>query len=235
MNTGVQDAFNLAWKLSLSLTYPSVPSTLLDSYETERIPVVRDMLFRTTDILKQVKTYRADGADSNDVRHVRRPQILFQLGVNYRWSSIVVDEQPKEEGEEEVSAAYGSQNSNTLRAGDRAPNSPGLIGEDKKTLFDIFRPTRHTVLLFSHDQETVKALKKAPAGSVHIVRVVSKGETAGSGHDTVFIDSDGYARKIYSPTANGFQTFIIRPDGVVGAIVKTVGGVEKYLKGVFGL
>ena len=47
MNTGLQDAYNLAWKLALVVKDRAEPS-LLDSYEEERVPVARRLL-NTTD------------------------------------------------------------------------------------------------------------------------------------------------------------------------------------------
>ncbi len=47
MNTGLQDAYNLAWKLALVISRRAGES-LLDSYEIERLPVA-DRLLRTTD------------------------------------------------------------------------------------------------------------------------------------------------------------------------------------------
>ena len=47
MNTGLQDAYNLGWKLALVVSGRARP-TLLDSYEAERIPVARRLL-NTTD------------------------------------------------------------------------------------------------------------------------------------------------------------------------------------------
>ena len=38
MNTGLQDAYNLAWKLALVVSGDAEPA-LLDSYEDERLPV----------------------------------------------------------------------------------------------------------------------------------------------------------------------------------------------------
>ena len=200
------------------------------------------MLFRTTELLKATVNYRAkdkDGAPT-EPSHMRRPKILQQLGVNYRWSPIVVDEQPKEEGEEPVSGAYKPEDPSVLKAGDRAPDSPGLVRidgrEEKKTLFDIFRPTRHTVLLFGEDKEVLEVLKKAPAGSLYTVLVVPKESgTTDAGVDAVFVDVEGYAHTYYPPANKGFKTIIIRPDGAVGAIVKGKDGVEKYLKVVFGV
>lgn len=50
MNTGIQDAFNLAWKLAL-VSAGRVPETLLDSYGAERAPEVCTsfMDFQTAD------------------------------------------------------------------------------------------------------------------------------------------------------------------------------------------
>lgn len=241
LNTGAQDAFNLAWKLNLALKYPTVPrAALLDSYEKERLPIVRDMLFRTTELLRAAFNYREKEGAPSEPTHMRRPKILQQLGVNYRGSPIVVDEQPKEEGEEEVSGAYRPEDPTVLKAGDRAPDSPGLVrangSEEKKTLFDTYRPTRHTVLLFGESPEVLEVIKKVPAGAVYTVLVVSKDGTAvGTDVDAVFVDVNEYAHTYYPPVGKGFKTIIVRPDGAVGAIVKGKEGAEKYFKAVFGV
>ncbi len=47
MNTGLQDAYNLAWKLAL-VASGRADASLLDSYEIERIPVA-ERLLKTTD------------------------------------------------------------------------------------------------------------------------------------------------------------------------------------------
>jgi hypothetical protein len=46
MNTGLQDAYNLAWKLALVVT-GRADAGLLDSYEDERVPVARRLLSTT--------------------------------------------------------------------------------------------------------------------------------------------------------------------------------------------
>jgi hypothetical protein len=46
MNTGLQDAYNLAWKLALVVS-GRAGTALLDSYEAERIPVARRLLSTT--------------------------------------------------------------------------------------------------------------------------------------------------------------------------------------------
>ncbi len=77
MNTGVQDSFNLGWKLALVIKGVSSPS-LLESFNEERVPVVTQMLNITSDLLK--KTI------SNEQSGWNRSGPVKQLGVNYRWS-----------------------------------------------------------------------------------------------------------------------------------------------------
>jgi 2-polyprenyl-6-methoxyphenol hydroxylase-like FAD-dependent oxidoreductase len=43
MNTGLQDAYNLAWKLALVVSHRA-DDALLDSYEAERMPVAQRLL-----------------------------------------------------------------------------------------------------------------------------------------------------------------------------------------------
>jgi hypothetical protein len=57
MNTGIQDAANLAWKLALVLG-GQAPDSLLDSYERERRPVARGVV-STADRLTRLATMRA--------------------------------------------------------------------------------------------------------------------------------------------------------------------------------
>ena len=46
MNTGLQDEINLGWKLALVCRGKARPE-LLDSYEIERLPVIKKTLFGT--------------------------------------------------------------------------------------------------------------------------------------------------------------------------------------------
>jgi 2-polyprenyl-6-methoxyphenol hydroxylase-like FAD-dependent oxidoreductase len=57
MNTGIQDAANLAWKLALVVS-GRAPGSLLDSYERERRPVAKGVV-STTDRLTRLATVRS--------------------------------------------------------------------------------------------------------------------------------------------------------------------------------
>jgi 2-polyprenyl-6-methoxyphenol hydroxylase-like FAD-dependent oxidoreductase len=127
MNTGIQDAYNLGWKLAAALNGSS-PS-LLDTYEEERLPVAASLLGITTRLHRQIFT---------DAKEIKRGPETLQLDLNYRVSSL----------SREVDSL-----STPLHAGDRAPDAP-LRDQDGNQirLFDIFRGTKFTLLSFgSHD------------------------------------------------------------------------------------
>ncbi|MBL7251642.1 FAD-dependent monooxygenase [Alloalcanivorax marinus] len=98
MNTGIADAFNLAWKLVLFCRGRG-GGALLDSYQRERRPVAEDML-RGVDALSRASLVRARalrGARDSLLRLAGgRPQLArrlvrraSQLDVHYRHSPLV--------------------------------------------------------------------------------------------------------------------------------------------------
>jgi 2-polyprenyl-6-methoxyphenol hydroxylase-like FAD-dependent oxidoreductase len=113
LNTSIQDAYNLGWKLGRVLN--GANPNLLDTYEEERLPNAAAMLRRSDELYK--KTVTSDGAED-------RSQDERQLTLNYRGSSLC-----------------GPSNAETqLQPGDRMPNialrSPTFA---KVNLFDLMR------------------------------------------------------------------------------------------------
>jgi FAD binding domain len=102
MNTGFQDAHNLAWKLVLASRNRASP-TLLDSYSAERHPVGLDVVEQTSRALNKVI------AAEVNVPGMRETQLL----IGYPDSPIVRDDRP--------SAVEGAPS-----PGDRAPDAGGL-------------------------------------------------------------------------------------------------------------
>ncbi|SEG34200.1 2-polyprenyl-6-methoxyphenol hydroxylase [Nonomuraea solani] len=75
LNTGVQDAYNLGWKLARVLA--GGPEGLLDTYEEERRPVAARVLGLSSDLLDK-KTYKRD-------------ERTYQLSLSYRGGSLALD------------------------------------------------------------------------------------------------------------------------------------------------
>jgi len=127
MNTGIQDAYNLGWKLAAVLD--GAQNSLLDTYEEERLPVAANVLGISTRLYRQI---------TGEEEKIRRDSITLQLGITYKKMSL--------------SAKSGDIALN-LSSGDRAPDATGLDGNGKPIrLFDFFRGSQFTLLrLFSSD------------------------------------------------------------------------------------
>ena len=256
--------FNLAWKLALSLKSRSSPA-LLSTYESERLPVIAEMLNITTELFNKIasksesrrgiEAAQAQSArkDKDDERYTRDRK-LFQLDVNYRWSEIIFDERfTKDEGNDVAARrAYGTAG-HDIRAGDRSPDAPGLTSVAESTsettpsrLFDVFKPTAHTVLLFTSDPSgaSVSSLlapfSEVPKDLIQVVLILppevsTRNVSAPVNISYVFRDSEGHAYNGYGLKPGGEEIWavIVRPDGMIGAFAKTVEGVEKYRSLVF--
>lgn len=178
-------------------------------------------------------------------------QVLQQLGVNYRSSSIVVDDTQDEETEKQtVTSAY--ETDDVLRGGVRAPDAPELrvLHSSSATttrLFDIFHSTHHTVLFLlpkTDSDATVEmpavldSLARLQVGAARTVAIYAKGsapknDSPASRTDLVLEDHAGHAFDAYGSKEGEARIVIVRPDGYVGAIVKGAEGVRRYLGKVF--
>ncbi|KAK7051449.1 hypothetical protein VNI00_004423 [Paramarasmius palmivorus] len=225
MNSGVQDSVNLGWKLAL-VHKGLAPTSLLDSYTTERLPVIASMLNKTTDLMH--KTF--DTAIANNEAWVRGWE-LRQFGVNYRGSPIIVDERYTDTSE--PVDPYRSGHDGSAHAGDRASDAPGLVWNEKeKRLFDLFSPSRHMVLVFSNEEGATKLLDSfvCPEGSVTSAVIYPQGTKSPKESDAnhTLVDRDGHAYKHYKVKEGEAWIVIIRPDGYIGAVAKDASGVKKY-------
>ncbi|KAI3601151.1 putative monooxygenase [Moniliophthora roreri] len=235
MNSGVQDSFNLAWKLAL-VHRGLAPESLLESYTTERLPVIAAMLEMTTILMHKAF---APAVDRDWTRGVE----TRQLGITYRKSPILVDE--RYPGENETVDPYRSGSDGTVHAGDRAPEAPGLkrLGSGEKTsIFDVFDATSHTVLFFGNSisdvQESLEFVAKYPNNIVKSVLVLPQGSELSSDSekdllDHVFVDGDGHAYENYRVRPGDVFTVVVRPDGYIGALAKGSSGLKEYFRNIF--
>jgi 2-polyprenyl-6-methoxyphenol hydroxylase-like FAD-dependent oxidoreductase len=96
LNTSVQDAYNLGWKLAAVLA--GAPERLIDTYEAERRPIAAGVLGLSEALLSAAK--------ANDMRRGRETQ---ELDLSYAASSLAID----------LRGEPGR-----VTAGDRAPDAP---------------------------------------------------------------------------------------------------------------
>jgi 2-polyprenyl-6-methoxyphenol hydroxylase-like FAD-dependent oxidoreductase len=176
MNTGIQDAHNLAWKLAL-VTRGIARPELLDSYESERRPMAQDLLRgtdRATRTMAEVVRFRnplAVGlrngflalASRLDFVRSNLTRSLSMVDLNYRHSSIVAQHREplwranllaNSDSELPSVLAYSAFGAGP-EPGDRAPDV--VFSEDASDparLFRFLSPTQHTLLLFDGEAAT---------------------------------------------------------------------------------
>ena len=201
MNTGIQDAYNLGWKVAAVLG--GAPEALLDTYEEERLPVAAAVLGVSSRLYKQIAIGGTD--------QVRRDGTTFQLGITYSAMSL-------------SRAAGGSLK---IAAGDRAPDAPGeRMDGSALRLFDLYRGPHWTLVrLFGSGLWAMDEVD-----GVNFVDVVAPVGVAGaaSGIAEVFVDAGGHVAEAYG--GNG-EYMLVRPDGYVGwvGMAGDVGDLREYL------
>ena len=202
MNTGIQDAYNLAWKLALVIQCMA-PDRLLDSYEAERRPVGADVVART----------RAASEGYGREKSVKPDRLAdTQLLISYRATSWVRDDAPDLDPGVPV-------------AGDRAPDVTGLrrhgVGFPVR-LFDVLRGTEHVLMVHVPQvpsaaiiADVVKLAQdlRARFGSLLRVVAIADAELADAFGLACYRDAEGAFAKSYGRHST---MFLVRPDGYIG-------------------
>lgn len=128
LNTSIQDAYNLGWKLAAACD--GAPDALLDSYEDERRPVAEAMLGLSTRLL--------DAAKQGDIRRGRETR---QLDIGYADSPLRYESPVRR---------YG------VHAGDRAPDAWFTTRDGtRRRVFDLTQGPHWTLILFNGDDATI--------------------------------------------------------------------------------
>ncbi|HTX48518.1 MAG TPA: FAD-dependent oxidoreductase [Caulobacteraceae bacterium] len=146
LNTSVQDAYALGWRLA-GAADGRAPMALLDTYEAERRPVALGVLGLSTRLLQAAQ-------DRGDMRRGRENH---ELELGYADSALSVERRRRE---------------GRLRAGDRAPDArcKGAGGQPTR-LFEVLRGPQFTLLGFAGDAPPVPACK-----DLAVRRVGERGE-----------------------------------------------------------
>lgn len=214
MNTGLQDAYNLAWKLALVIE-GKADASLLDSYEAERQPVAQRLL-DTTD-----RGFRLVVSDS-PLAGLFRTQILARIAafaVNrkrvQRLAFRTVSQTGIEYRSSPLSVAAAELPKQAPRAGDRFPwmhlqlDAGGPVQDVFKALDD----TRFNLLVFGQTgPQTLPDLDG-------LLRVHTIPITAGN---------EAEQARVHIPRA---AFYLLRPDGHVGLSGRTLDAavLRRYL------
>lgn len=218
------------------------------------MPVVANMLSLTNALHARTigaQPQIADDASESAARDpMYRDNALSQLWVNYRWSSIVVDERfPRRTSEDPHMNPFGVEG-DTLRAGDRAPDATslrevdattGIISSSETTLFKAYSPTVHTLIVFPGNKflpfDLEFASRYRAMGILALWVIIHSGQPVGDvAADKIFVDAAGHARSGHGLSSASVDSkthyFLVRPDGMIGAYGTGPGIVQEYFRNI---
>ncbi len=244
MNTGIQDAYNLGWKLGL-VVRGRAPDRLLDTYEEERRPIAAAVLSGSD--LGYRAVFGADPVTTFLREHVLTPALRIpdvqrailggvgELGLHYRGSSLAEEHRSPltatrwrpGHDDERADAVDRVRFARGVRAGDRAPDGAlqdAATGQPTR-LLDAFRGPHATLLLFDGEARTEDGYASLAAIADGVERlsgadvrpwVVVWGRRlpAELAGRRVLLDPDGETHRRYGASAEAL--YLVRPDGYVG-------------------
>ncbi|WP_327581031.1 FAD-dependent monooxygenase [Nonomuraea sp. NBC_00507] len=213
MNTGIQDAYNLGWKLAAALA--GAPEAILDSYGAERIPVAAKVLagssrgFESVFTLKGVRRFLRDHVI---FPLIKRPAVMSRLLAMTSQLDIAYPDSP-------LTLAGGPRRG--PKAGDRAPDARGTTPDGAPLrLFDVTRGPHWTLLGFG--AETTQPLATLQGPHVSALQVAGSGRT---GSPQALIGQE--APRLYR--ARPGTLVLIRPDGHIAVRTDDARVVADYL------
>ena len=218
ITTGMQDACNLAWKLARVSS--GAPTTLLDTYDEERLPHVAEvlretdrtttLLFAPNPILRALRNFVVLPILRSAWVQAKMFGKFSQLHVHYRASSLSAD-----------SRATWWWSRHTLLAGDRAPDVLFKTSTGERTLFDLMASSRPLLLVDAagHSDYT-GSLQRLDLDAYRVHPQTGTGPTGASD----LVDINGDFARLYG-LRNDYAC-VIRPDGHVGAILRATDAIS---------
>jgi 2-polyprenyl-6-methoxyphenol hydroxylase-like FAD-dependent oxidoreductase len=213
MNTGLQDAYNLGWKLALVAQARAAPA-LLDTYEQERIPVAKRLLETTDQAFQFIVSEGFLGALFRTKLIARVASVAMRFETIRRFAFRTISQLGIAYPQSALSQTLTGLPAHAPKAGDRFPWLRLKVGRES-ALKDLYRwmdDTRFHLLLFGQPQ----------------------GQPAGGGLVEVHeIPLDADNRAELARVGLGQPCFyLVRPDGYVGlcgAGTDAAAAVAKYL------
>lgn len=213
MNTGMQDAYNLGWKLATVIR--GADTALLDTYDEERRPVAQAVLEDSTKKMGEVIGTATEGGGLSQSLSTISDDLTSGLLISYRSSPLTLP----------------SAGTNVTRSlpGNRAPNAEGLQGtEFAGSVFDLLRGPHWTLLAFVNRTDHL-SLENFTCDEFHVHCILPSNIEVAEG----IIDTAGNAYRIYDVASD--ELVLIRPDGYIAlrASINDTASISNYLNSIY--
>jgi 2-polyprenyl-6-methoxyphenol hydroxylase-like FAD-dependent oxidoreductase len=236
MNTGIQDAYNLGWKLA-QVARQQAPVQLLDSYEIERRKVGEDVVTMTQEITGTLEHYAALSAQERTklVAHMFTPEPerlsaarhLQEVDLNY--------------GTSPLSLEPGGEFSGGPAAGSQAPDAKPLLFNGKSiNLFHLEAPTGYRLYLFQGilrkagqreiEQTAADAISRYGDWLEVCFITIEEPDSTGYAAVPLTIIGDPEAAMHNKYGADSSCLYLVRPDGYIAYRSKGFDSIDHYFK-----
>lgn len=236
MNTGIQDAHNLAWKLALVMRGVA-PSWWLDTYESERRRIAEDVIAWTKKANDELNLFAELSPPERDrlCEHMVVPecerlkvrQHEEEIDLDYRLSRLCFE--PDEDFD------------TGPHPGARAPDAATLlVAGQPSTLIEVLSAPRYHLLLFSSSEtgavetDLITAVRKTLDANSDWLKVLVVGSNKSKPQlpvgATLIEDPQEALRQRYG--GDVARLCLIRPDGYVAYRSRRVDGLDDYLQRV---
>lgn len=211
MNTGVQDAHNLAWKLAFVLNHHT-PTALLDTYFEERVPIAqRNIQWSTVNAKRFVDIVEAIQSGNKEKLklklHEQQDHLNYEgldLGYIYHSKAILSEN-------DQVISVSPSEYIPTTLPGSRAPYVKLIKNNETISTLDLFE--KDFVLLIGSEGELWRKAAQELAQTYSLPFIVYKIAAADGDLDADLIDADNTWYDQYEISKAG--AVLVRPDGYV--------------------
>jgi hypothetical protein len=221
MNTGMQDAFNLGWKLSLLTQRKGDAEAIAESFHAERHPVAKALIQKTTKLLHF------------GMAHGPFMRLVKDAAVKYLFQATFIQEKLSGELSELhinypdsplVSVDSSWPNRHGFKPGSK-PRDVTLLNASTRQLFSLWRQflvPKHTLVLFSGRSPKSEILvklaefaAKTPSDLIQTVIVWQGAEAPANAPQGLFLDPDARAHGRYGLDQAGW--YLVRPDQYLAA------------------
>lgn len=208
MNTGIQDAANLSWKLALAVHGRS-DERLLNSYDAERLPIIRRLIASTTASTKPLLWRHPVAVATRDALFrllLPVPQMQTALFGSFTGFSVRYHDGAFVPVERRSIRSRGPQ------PGEIAPEA----GSGGRRWYPLWgKDTRHQLLIFG-DQDAAESVTAWADRHSDMVRSLVVSAQSRTGDSAFIPDPTRALHRRYAATAKGVY-FLVRPDGYIAA------------------